>query len=259
MADKFTITIAIPFTKIDNHFWLAVDSCLKQTLKADIFELICDAKLIDSQLNLIREYCLENGIHLFYDGENKGLAKRLNESIKRCSTDLYFRMDADDICDLTRLAVQTNYMENGCFDMCCAGAEFINCDGEVIGETRHCFGIMQQNNWSPYKELIVHPSVVFRTKWIKRYLYDEGMRRSQDKELWLRCYNFSSFFLAPERLIKYRRNDGSDKKRKRDNYKWSLVSSSKHWQMYKFQGFYRLVRGWFLFQIYRFICAVSNR
>jgi hypothetical protein len=52
--------------------------------------------------------------------------------------------------------------------------------------------------------LITHPTVMARTSWFHSHPYDESLRKTQDKELWIRASQDTIFAKLPERLLYYR-------------------------------------------------------
>ena len=239
---KMSVTVVIPFMKVDEFLFHSVSSVVSQSYPIDVIELICDSHLHVGDLERIEDYCAKSNIVLHYDSNNMGLATRLNQSIIRCNTDLYFRMDADDICLPDRLKKQVAIFECYDVDMVCTGAEFINREGELIGTSNFFSCNLQSSNILPFENIIIHPSVAFNTKWIKSHLYDASFLRSQDKELWLRTYANSNFYLLAEPLLQYRVTNDTDYDRKLFNYLWSFRSSKKHIGKFGFSIWRNLIK-----------------
>lgn len=104
------VTVSMPVYNAGKHLKLAVFSILKQTYTNWELLLIDDGST-DHSLNEILEIN-DPRIKVFCDGENRGLAQRLNESIEMAKGKYFARMDGDDVAYPERFAKQVAHLIN---------------------------------------------------------------------------------------------------------------------------------------------------
>jgi glycosyltransferase involved in cell wall biosynthesis len=146
----------------------------------------------DPRLRVVERHC------------NKGLVYSLNEGIGAASADLFARLDGDDEALPDRLGLQLDFMrQHPDVDVCGGAAIYVSPDGHeaVVG--------MPLSHDEIAAEIfrrcpLIHPSVVFRRRFITRAGgYDERRRRMEDYDLWLRTYRWARFANLPQPLIRY--------------------------------------------------------
>lgn len=188
-------TIAILFYNSEKYLSYAVQSVLNQTFQ-DWELLLIDDGSNDSSLQIAQSFANKDvRIRVISDGENKGLAARLNESILLARGEFYARMDDDDIMSVNRIERQVKFfVDNPCVDVVGSSAMLINENNEVVGS----------GNMEGVKSGFIHPTVMGKRSWFVNNLYNEQFRRCQDTELWLRTSRNSCFFNIPEPLLFYR-------------------------------------------------------
>jgi hypothetical protein len=133
----------------------------------------------------------------------------LNESIALVDTPYAARMDGDDIMFPERLSRQLARLKSGgrdkALDIVGSRAVMLDDEGVVVGLFKEPelpqspVGYLRSNAFT-------HPTVAGRTQWFIDNPYRDHLRRSQDKELWLRTSGGSSFQKMDEPLLYYRVN-----------------------------------------------------
>ncbi|NMC97203.1 MAG: glycosyltransferase, partial [Deltaproteobacteria bacterium] len=103
------ITVAMPIFNAGSYLRLAVLSIVRQTF-ADWELLIIDDGSTDNALQDIADI-RDHRIRILRDGENKGLAARLNEAIDLARGSYFARMDQDDVSYPDRFARQIEALE----------------------------------------------------------------------------------------------------------------------------------------------------
>jgi len=170
--------------------WLAeaIDSVLSQSYANFEFIIIDDGSK-DSTLEIIRSYeKRENRIKTIAKS-NTGLADSLNIGIFQARGQWIARLDADDLCETTRLEQQLAYVERHP-QVILLGAGFLEID-----ENRHV--IKKHRYPTNHKELkrylercqrfFPHSSAFYRTADVKQLGgYRPRIQRAQDWDLWLR-------------------------------------------------------------------------
>jgi glycosyltransferase involved in cell wall biosynthesis len=145
-------------------------------------------------------------ISVIRNKSNRGLAASLNEGVRRTSSDLIARIDADDVCLPNRFAEQVRFLEEHPeISVLGTGAELLDEHGRSIGEVfrpEHHEALVERI----YRENpFIHPSVMVRRSFYEALGgYDERLRRSQDYDLWLRGYKQFRYHNLHSALIRYR-------------------------------------------------------
>ncbi len=189
------ITIAIPFYNSEKYIAYSVLSVINQTYKNWDLLLVDDGGT-DNSLTIAQQYAdKDKRIRVVSDGQNKGLAARLNESILMAKGELYARMDADDIMAIDRIEKQVSFFLSH------PEIDVVGCSAMVIDD-KNC--ITHSVNQEGITGGFIHPTIMARTQWFKDNPYDECQRRCQDYELWLRTIGKSVFYNMPEPLLFYR-------------------------------------------------------
>ncbi|PTT14000.1 glycosyltransferase family 2 protein, partial [Flavobacterium sp. HMWF030] len=178
----------------------------------------------DKSLKIAQKFVnSDKRIILINDGTNKGLVYRLNQVIDRADTDYIARMDADDVMLPERLERQLEIFENNKnVDIVATAAYTIDMNNNPVGirdtekfELRSYKDILK-------KSVLIHPSILVKTKWYKLNMYDKDYFRAEDFELWCRTFKNTVFFKIPEPLMLYREGNVSIK-----NYTASMKTLRK--------------------------------
>lgn len=165
-----------------------LDSLVEQTLQANEIVFVKDGPLSESLEEILSLY-KEKLPFLFVEIPfNKGLGNALNEGLLKCSNDIVFRMDTDDICLPNRFEVQYNYLlAYPDIDIVGSWAYDIDSNDQIIGERKYPIDHDKLYNllWT---NPLIHPAVAFRkAKIIEIGSYDVTLKRRQDYELWIRA------------------------------------------------------------------------
>lgn len=164
----------------------SIESILCQTYKN--FELII---IIDnpSMPKDTRKYIedkkeQDSRIVVLYNETNLGLALSLNRGIAVAKGEYIARMDADDISMPDRLERELSYLKKTGVDMVSTNAIVIDEKSNIVRN-----GIpLPENPMNDliYTNVIIHPSVLIRSKAICDVGGYRNFKRSQDYDLWLR-------------------------------------------------------------------------
>jgi len=192
------ITIGLPFYNDRSTLELAIKSVFAQTYQNWELILVDDGST-DGSLN-IAEKITDKRVWLITDGKNKGLIFRLNQIASLAKGKYLARMDADDLMQPTRIEKQVEYLVNNPdVDLVDTGAYSINENEEPVGKR----GLEEINTNSKYvlkHALLLHASVVGKTKWFLDNPYDPEYIRAEDYELWCRTISHSKFGRIKEPL-----------------------------------------------------------
>lgn len=201
------ITVVIPAYNASRYIEDAIKSVLNQNLKEFKLIIINDGST-DDTLSKITKYQYDKRVEIIDDGENIGLISRLNDSIQRCKSKYYVRMDADDIMFPDRLEKQLYIMENN------LEAVLVHNNVLSIDADNNILGLRKQ--FDKNKLNIVHPTVFAKTNFLKENLYRSEFVLMEDLELWRRTYNPQKFIYDKTPILFYREDSGkiSDKHKK---------------------------------------------
>lgn len=198
------ITVAMPVLNGGRYLRLAVLSIVKQTF-TDWEMLIIDDGSTDNSLQGISDI-KDARIRIFRDGENRGLAARLNEAIDLASGRYLARMDHDDVSYPERFARQIEALgKDPLLDLVAVRAITISGDNMVMGMIP-CPSTQEEISVKPWRGFYLpHPTWMGRIEWFRKYRYTEpGPYFCEDQELLLRSHEQSRFEMIMEPLFAYR-------------------------------------------------------
>ncbi|MHB8111274.1 MAG: glycosyltransferase family 2 protein [Syntrophorhabdaceae bacterium] len=190
--------------------WLheAIDSVMAQTFKD--FELILvDDGSSDETRAIIGSYCdRDRRIVPIFKG-NTGLADSLNVGIAQARGGWIARLDADDLCEPTRIEEQLKFVSTrpdvvllgtGCFEM--------DNQGRVM--KKHLYPSDHDNlvrHLERLRPFFPHSSAFYRADDVRRVGgYIKHFRRSQDWRLWLELTSRGRIACLPRLLVRIRRH-----------------------------------------------------
>jgi glycosyltransferase involved in cell wall biosynthesis len=188
--DAATPLVSVIMSVHNGEQWLkeAIDSIVHQTYGTWEFIIIDDASNEATQ-NILRSYT-DSRIKIFRKEVQQGLTKNLNTAINLCKGEFIARMDGDDISLPERFEKQINYLcANESLSGCAGWVLFINERSEIIGkweDERRYNTPAQIARVIIQKNILAHPSVMFRSEIMRQFMYNEQQTHSQDWDLWLR-------------------------------------------------------------------------
>ena len=185
----------------------ALSSIFNQTLLANEVVIIKDGLLTDQLEEILNDFknSYPKEFNIYGYKMNKGLGFALNFGLKKCSNELIFRMDADDIMHPERLERQVNYIDlNPELDLVATGIVSIDSENNIHGY--RCVNSIVTNVDINTGFPIAHPTILARKSWYKRHYYTEDYPRSEDYDLWCRASASNDLKIAilPDKLLFYR-------------------------------------------------------
>lgn len=195
------VTVAIPFYNCENYLSKAIISVINQSYQNWELLLIDDGST-DSSKEIVESFAVDDPrIRIVSDGINRGLVYRLNQSIQLARGVYYARMDADDIMHTDRLKEQLDFFSvHSAIDILGTSAYTID-QNDKLQDLIIYDGIPHTD---PFHPCFLHPSVMGKTDWFRKYLYDSDYERMEDLELWLRAAKESSYYNLKKPLMFYR-------------------------------------------------------
>lgn len=209
-----TVTIGLPFASTPREFLeLAIRSVFAQTVKDWELLLVADGSLPDLEEHLTK--IRDSRVRLVADPQNLGLAARLNQVARMASGDVVFRMDADDLMHPRRLERTLAGMRRHEVEVMGGRAYAIDGRTEIVGLFREG-GMPPDRAGFLRSNAFTHPTVAATRQWFLANPYDESLKRSEDKDLWLRASAHTRFAKTDDVLMFYRLADLSPAKQARD-------------------------------------------
>lgn len=198
------VSIAMPVYNGGRELRLAVRSILDQTF-ADWELIIVDDGSTDGAVAALADLT-DPRIRVVADGQNRGLAARLNEVIDLARAPLIARMDHDDIAHPERLARQLEFLSaHPAVDLLGTRCLSMSEDEKILGELpfAETHADICRRPWLGFH--LAHPSWMGRTDWFRRHHYAEPAPYCcEDQELLLRASATSRYHALPEPLLAYR-------------------------------------------------------
>jgi len=194
------------------HLEESIDSVLRQSYQHHDLYLLVNGQISDEALKLIEQYQNNNNnFFAVFSDINMGLAKAMNHLLDKHILGkgyLYIaRMDADDVCSISRFKKQVHHL-SVYSEVAVVGSDCIEIDdsgGEIGYKKMEANDIIMKNNIiirCPFN----HPSVMIRANVFESGCrYNPILKNTQDYYLWVdlisRGYVFSNI---NEALIKFR-------------------------------------------------------
>jgi len=182
----------------------AVLSVVRQTF-CDWELLLLDDGSTDGAVEGIADIA-DPRIRVIRDGENHGLAARLNQAVSLARGKYFARMDQDDICHPERFERQLAYLAaHPETDLLGTKCVTIDEAGEISGSLPFAADHedLCRRPWTGF--YIPHPTWMGPVAWFKKHGYaSPGPYFCEDQELLLRSHKDSRFHVLSEPLLAYR-------------------------------------------------------
>jgi glycosyltransferase involved in cell wall biosynthesis len=179
---------------------------LAQTFNEFEFIIVNDGSK-DKTAEILDRYARQdNRIKVYSHPKNRGIVDSLNLGLEKAETNYIARMDADDICRLSRLDEQYSYFENHRdYILVGAQANLIDAEGNHKGETNvPVFDTEIRKELFYGRNVILHSTVMFKNDF--KFLYRNYAYPTEDYDLWLRLLKKGKVHILNERLMDYRLN-----------------------------------------------------
>lgn len=180
---NISVLLPVAYTDKLRYFKKSISSILNQTF--DKYKLIiCVDGPIKKNIDEYLKTLNDDRITVFRLKNNLGLASILNKAIKKYPSDIYIRMDSDDVCHPERFKKTINYFNND-QDLLLVGSEAMEIDqsGNDFFYKKLPSG-EDILNWSFTRNPFIHSAISFRKEYFNIVgLYNENYVKSQDYEL----------------------------------------------------------------------------
>ena len=191
----------------------SIESILKQSFSDFEFIIINDNPKRDELASILSYYKhLDSRIVVLRNEENIGLAMSLNKAAQFARTDIFARMDADDISEPIRFELQYKAITEGSFDLVFSNYSIIDEESKqiVFEDNVTCYSPDEIRKLLPYNSIIHHPTVMMTRDIFYRVGGYRNFPCAQDHDLWLRIWESNGrFLMLNEKLLKYRMRPNS--------------------------------------------------
>jgi glycosyltransferase involved in cell wall biosynthesis len=198
------ITVAMPIYNAGKFLRMAVKSILLQTL-SNWELLIIDDGSTDDALSGIADI-IDPRIRILSDGQNHGLAGRLNQAIDLAQGEFFARMDQDDAAYPDRFSLQLAMLQKDrSLDLVATRAILIDSNDIAIGQYPFVdeHETITARPWQGFH--FPHPTWMGRLSWFKRHRYAQPAPYfCEDQELLLRSFRSSRFATVNQVAFAYR-------------------------------------------------------
>ena len=224
VCDSFETVVAMAVYMEDRLEWVeqAINSVLQQTYQNFVYLIVIDGDINAEIYTYLCDVCSQsNKMILAVNRVNSGLSSCMNFVVdwvlsEHSETKYFFRMDADDISEKNRFALQIGYLQKhlNISILGCALKE-INEIGDVVGKRKLPTKHGDIVKFLPKRCSINHPTVAIRFNVFKDgFRYDKTLRNTQDYFLWIELaaagYQFANL---GEKLLQFRRVNDFYKRR----------------------------------------------
>lgn len=197
------ITVLMPVHNGAKYLHSAIESVLCQTMR-DFELLIVDDASQDESSAIIRSYS-DSRIRYIRSDQRLKLAGALNYGMSQARGELIARMDCDDICLSSRLALQAEcFHQQPDVDICGTAIE-------TFGEGSYGVQSFPRNHeqilaYGLFDNPFAHPSVMLRRSLFMNHKlkYDVSFYPSEDYELWIRALRVGRGTNLAKVLLQYR-------------------------------------------------------
>jgi glycosyltransferase involved in cell wall biosynthesis len=210
---------------------------IEPTLRSLVAQTCTDWELIlvddgstDDSVPRARRYA-DSRFRVIVDGQRRGLAVRLNQTIELARSRYFARMDADDVAYPERLERQLTFLRaHPEVDLLGTGMMIFADGGRPVGvyDVRTTHATICERPLSGF--YLAHPTWMGRIEWFRKWHYDPVCSKAQDQDLLLRAWRSSRYAALPEPLVGYRQDALSVRKSLLGRYYFSraILRVSKH-------------------------------
>lgn len=231
------LTVGMPVYNAGIHLRPAVMSIVRQTF-TDWELLLMDDGSTDGALDGLADLA-DSRIRIVRDGQNRGIAVRLNQAIGLARGSYFARMDADDVSFQERFALQLARLQSDRgLDLLATRAITVDRLGQATGNFP--FARSHRDICSrPWRGFhFPHPTWMGRTEWFRTHRYAvPAPYLCEDQELLLRTHGCSRFATLDAVLLAYRVKGTTDWGRLREIRRSTLRCQLQHMRLRGHWGF----------------------
>lgn len=232
MGEKFSVLLSVYDKEQTMFLKQSLDSILCQTVLPSEIILVKDGELSSELNSMIASYQVKYPIIKTIQIAHSGLAKALNEGLKRCSFDLVARMDTDDIAKPDRFEKQLMVFKvYPQIDVCSSWIdEFEDSPDNIVSTKKLPETHEEIFQYAKHRCPINHPVVMYRKSAVEKVGGYTDF--PEDYNLWvnLLIHGFR-FYNIQESLLLFRFSNAMIKRR--GGWKYAKADISSQIRFYK--------------------------
>lgn len=204
------VSVVMPVYNGSRYLTEALESIRRQSF-ADFEIVVIDDGSTDDSPRILAEFAKSDRRCRVITQENRGLVAALNRGIEAAQGSLIARMDADDVAESRRFALQVEYLGAN-LDVAALGSSItiIDDEGRDVGLRSYQCGRANVALAIQDHCALAHPSVMMRrSAVIAAGGYREAFRHAEDYDLWLRLAERHALDNIPVPLLRYRQHGAS--------------------------------------------------
>ncbi len=200
---KFSVVLPILERKdIVEGFPFAIESIFKNTLVPDQVVVVIDGLYTKSFKDMVLEFEKKYFLDLIWCNKKVGLDKALNLALTKCTNEIIFRADGDDINLNYRFEKQLPYLISG-FDVVGSSIDEYDESGNYIGTKKVPITNKDIGKLIPFRNPINHMTAAFLKKSVLEVNGYPELFLKGDYGLWIKLYSNSKKFInLEESLVK---------------------------------------------------------
>ena len=210
MANNPEVSVVMSCYNASKWLHEAIDSVLGQTFSNFEFILVDDGSS-DETWDIIQSYRSKDRRIVAISKQNTGLADSLNVGIALAKGSWIARLDADDLCEQTRLEMQINFVRNYP-EVVLLGSGFVEIDeiGRILKNHKYPVGhTCLVRNLEYLRGFFPHSSAFYRVDLAKAVGgYNKRIVLAEDWRLWLELSLRGCIACLPQSLVKIRKHSG---------------------------------------------------
>lgn len=189
--------------------WLgaALASVVSQTMSDWELVIVLDGACPENVRTIDESAVPERTLRVLKSPRPQGVAMALNWGMSKSKAPLVARLDADDLCEPTRLERQVREMGQRSDAVWVLGtaATEVDQEGRELGVRSVPVGSAAVKRALRWRNAVIHPSVIMRRDRILSLGgYNPRSERAQDYELWLRVSAVAALDNLADPLVRYR-------------------------------------------------------
>ena len=201
------------YNETESQIRESVASVLSQDFKDFEFIIVLDKPERDDVETILESF---NDSRIVFDknSRNIGLAMSMNRAAGIASSEIFIRMDADDVCLPRRFSREIDIIKTGNYDFVFTNYDNIDDNSEIIKRAEikqdmsDCIQLNKLVSLDP--SIIHHPTVVFSRKIFEGVGGYRDFPCSQDSDLWMRMAEIGCrFYMIGQPFLQYRVNANS--------------------------------------------------
>lgn len=205
------VSVIMPSYNYEEYISEAIESVLEQTF-VDFELIIIDDASKDNSKKLIQLFDKKNTkIRSFFHKENKGLAKTVNECIKKAKGKYISYFSSDDIWSKEKLEKQLKILEKNEDLIVWSEGLIVDAKSDFTGElfTQIHSALNRKKSGDIFEELLKNnyicgQSLIYKRENLKNVRFDEDLKYLGDYKFLVDLAKEYMFYFIPEPLVMYR-------------------------------------------------------